>query len=418
MLESFFPKPKIFFTSFALYAGSFILFWYTIGDGVAKYLGFELPAADAPKVIGLGFFITPDFLWFYLIYGVATLFFWLFWTRYSPHKWQSWSILGTALIIFVTYYMVQVTVAINYWYRPFYDLLQNALAGQEGITEVDFYRSALVFFSIATVYIVVATANSFFVSHYVFRWRMAMNEYYTSMWDRVRHIEGASQRIQEDTMRFADITESLGVRIVDSIMTLFAFLPILYGLSVHVERLPIVGEIPAPLVLAALFWALVGTAALMIAGVKLPGLYFRNQRVEAAYRKELVMGEDDGERARPLTLVELFTAVRKNYFRLYFHYVYFNIVRNVYLQTNAIFSLIILIPTIVAGKVTLGIFNQVTSAFGQVASSFQFLVYSWSTIVELMSIHKRLKAFEAAIADQPLPAIDQEYLVSAETKDD
>jgi peptide/bleomycin uptake transporter len=77
-----------------------------------------------------------------------------------------------------------------------------------------------------------------------------------------------------------------------------------------------------------------------------------------------------------------------------------------------------LIPTIVAGKVTLGIFNQVTSAFGQVASSFQFLVYSWSTIVELMSIHKRLKAFEAAIADQPLPAIDQEYLASAETKDD
>ena len=45
--------------------------------------------------------------------------------------------------------------------------------------------------------------TNFFVSHYVFRWRTAMNDYYTSRWDQVRKIEGASQRIQEDTMRFA-----------------------------------------------------------------------------------------------------------------------------------------------------------------------------------------------------------------------
>ena len=65
----------------------------------------------------------------------------------------------------------------------------------------------------------------------------------------------------------------------------------------------------------------------MVAGLKLPGLQFRNQRVEAAYRKELVYGEDHADRAQPPTVAELFANVRHNYFRLYFHYIYFNVVR-------------------------------------------------------------------------------------------
>ena len=35
-----------------------------------------------------------------------------------------------------------------------------------------------------------------------------------------------------------------------------------------------------------------GTVLLMVVGIKLPGLQFNNQKVEAAYRKELVYGED------------------------------------------------------------------------------------------------------------------------------
>jgi peptide/bleomycin uptake transporter len=35
----------------------------------------------------------------------------LFWFIYSPHRWQYWSILGTSLIIFVTWFLVEVGVA-------------------------------------------------------------------------------------------------------------------------------------------------------------------------------------------------------------------------------------------------------------------------------------------------------------------
>ncbi|GKW20229.1 hypothetical protein PEC302107_19580 [Pectobacterium araliae] len=108
-----------------------------------------------------------------------------------------------------------------------------------------------------------------------------------------------------------------------------------------------------------------------LVGIKLPGLEFNNQRVEAAYRKELVYAEDYASRVDPLTTVELFTAVRKNYFRLYFHYTYFNIARFLYLRADSIFSLFLLFPAILAGMLTLGLMTQITNVFERVRDSSQ-----------------------------------------------
>jgi peptide/bleomycin uptake transporter len=65
-----------------------------------------------------------------------------------------------------------------------------------------FTKACSVFLGIALISVTVGVLNNFFVSHYVFRWRTAMNEYYMAHWQRLRHIEGAAQRVQEDTMRF------------------------------------------------------------------------------------------------------------------------------------------------------------------------------------------------------------------------
>ena len=208
-------------------------------------------------------------------------------------------------------------------------------------------------------------------------------------------------------MRFSTTVEELGVSLIQSIMTLVAFLPVLLRLSGSVKELPFVGEVPYALVVVAVLWSLFGTTFLAVVGIKLPGLQFRNQRVEAAYRKELVYGEDNPERARPPTVSALFGNVRRNYFTLYFHYMYFNVARYLYLQTDNIFPYVVLAPTIVVGAITLGAMNQILNAFEQVRSSFQYLVNSWTTIVELLSIYKRLRAFEAAIEGAPLDVIEQ-----------
>ena len=126
-----------------------------------------------------------------------------------------------------------------------------------------------------------------------FRWRTAMNDYYMAYWDRLRHIEGASQRVQDDTMRFSRTLEDLGVRMIESVMTLIAFLPVLLKLSTYVTELQLIGPVPHSLVVVSIVWSLFGTTFLALVGIRLPGLEFRNQRVEAAYRKELVYGEDD-----------------------------------------------------------------------------------------------------------------------------
>jgi len=404
MFRSFFPNPKWFFLSFVIWCAIAVAFWLNYKEALGALLGWQTTLSE--PVIGLGHFTTDSFLLLYLYYIACTILFAGFWFVLAPHRWQWWSILGSAFILFSTYFSVQVSVAINNWRRPFFDNVQNALDPEKTIAASDLYDLITIFAEIAFLAIFVFVITRFFVSHYIFRWRTAMNSYYTGQWNKVRSVEGASQRVQEDTMIFAKIMEGLGVSMVDAVMTLFAFLPVLWALSEYVKTLPIIGEIAHPLFYAALAWSIFGTGLLALVGIKLPGLEFRNQRVEAAYRKELVYGEDNNERAGPQTLGELFGAVRRNYFRLYFHYMYFNVARSMYLQADNIFAYFILIPTIAAGTITFGILQQILTAFSQVSNSFQYLVNSWTTIVELLSVYKRLSSFERAMEDKP---IDENY---------
>jgi peptide/bleomycin uptake transporter len=397
MFVSFFPRPKPFFWSVIVWTAIAMTVWYGFASGL--FVGPEPPP-------GLATFVTPAALWFDFYFGICVAIFAAFWIWFAPHPWAGWSIFGSALILFSSYFQVQVSVAINGWRGPFYNLIQAALSKPRSVTPAQLYEGVLTFFSIATVAIVLAVLTAFFVSHYIFRWRTAMNGYYVANWPRLRNIEGASQRVQEDTMRFATTMENLGVNLIRAVLTLVAFLPVLVVLSKNITELPLVGAIPYSLVLAAVIWSVLGTGLLALIGIRLPRIEFFNQRVEAAYRKELVLGEDDPARADPPTLNALFANVRANYFRLYRNFMYFNVGRYVYLQSDVMFPYILLTPTLVAGTITLGIMQQILSAFAEVRSSFQYLVTSWSTIVELISIYQRLRGFEARLHDEGLPSIE------------
>ena len=311
--------------------------------------------------------------------------------------WFRWSWPGMGVIVLGTWYQVQVDVKINEWFGGFYDLIQKALSSPNSVQLSEFNSFLLTFGKIAGIYVVVAVFLSFFTKHWIFRWRNAMNDYYMNNWVKLRTIEGASQRVQEDTRRFAAVMETLGVSLLDSFLTLVAFLPILWELSKPIKVLPFIGEVDHALVYVAVIFALFGTALLAAIGIKLPGLEFNNQKVEAAFRKELVFGEDHEDRAKPPTVVELFNNVRRNYFRLFFPYMYFDIAKWSYLQFGVLVPYMALGPTIVSATITLGVMQQIVRAFGRVESSFQFLVRSWSIIVELISIYKRLVAFEKAL---------------------
>ena len=312
-------------------------------------------------------------------------------------KWIMWSWLGSFVILFSLWVQVKIDVKINEWFGVFYDMIQKALAAPNAITIEEYWSSLASFITLAGMYIALYVAISFFTAHYLFRWRTAMVEWYHSVYDEAAKIEGASQRVQEDTIKFTRIMEGLGTSFVESIMVLIQFTPILLGLSIGIPIF-FFGEWQYGLITGALLWTIGGTIFLIGLGwlLRLVGVEYDLQKKEAAYRKILVIAEDDIN-VRPKTIEELFNDVRGIHFLSYLRYLYFNIGRVAYLQANVLSAYLLLGPAIVAGAVTLGVMQQIIRAFGRVEGSMQYLLKAWPTIIELASVYKRLKEFENQI---------------------
>ena len=316
---------------------------------------------------------------------------------FTEKKWQLWAWLGSFIILSSLWVQVKIDVKINEWFGLFYDMIQKALASPNAITIEEYWASLASFITLAGMYVALYVAISFFTAHFLFRWRTAMVEWYHSVYDKARKIEGASQRVQEDTIKFTRIMESLGTSFIESVMVLIQFVPILLGLSIGIPIF-FFGEWQYGLITGALLWTLGGTAFLIGLGwiLRLVGVEYDLQKKEAAYRKILVVAEDDNN-VRPKTINELFDDVRSIHFLSYLRYLYFNVGRMAYLQANVLSAYVFLAPAIVAGVVTLGVMQQIIRAFGRVESSMQYLLKAWPTIIELASVYKRLREFEDLI---------------------
>ena len=314
-------------------------------------------------------------------------------------KWLLWSWIGSFVILTSLWVQVKIDVEINKWFGEFYDMIQKALSKPNSITIEEYWESLFSFISLAGLYVSVYVIISFFTAHFLFRWRAAMVEWYHSVYERASNIDGAAQRVQEDTIKFSRIMESLGTSLIESIMVLIQFIPILLGLSVGIPIF-FFGDWQYGLITGALIWTLGGTIFLIALGwiLRLVGVEYDLQKKEAAYRKLLVIAEDDGN-IRPKKIEELFDDVRSIHFLSYLRYLYFNIGRMAYLQANVLSAYVFLAPAIVAGVVTLGVMQQIIRAFGRVEGSMQYLLKAWPTIIELASVYKRLREFEALILE-------------------
>lgn len=406
MFRSFFPEPRIFFPATLVWTAFCMVVWFAFGSMLQPFLSIGHLIAIQPTEANPAPFLNEDKVWLYEFMILAGYLFCIPWYFFKRTRWFWWSVVGSVTIIEVVYFNVQINAYINDWYGGFYDLIQTALSAPNSVTLDQYFEFIWTVALVLIVSIIVLVINSFFTAHYLFRWRRAMSFYYMANWKSVRHVEGASQRIQEDTKDFSSIVENLGLDLIDSVMTLLVFLPLLWGLSSSITELPWIGPVDGSMVWVALVSAIFGTVLLASVGIRLPGLAFHNQRVEAAFRKELVYGEDRDENARPLSVREFFKNMQRNYYRLYFNYTYFNVARYAYLQAATFLPYIALAPSIVAASITFGLFQQIFQAFGQVHSSFRFLVSSWTSIINLISVYKRLIGFEANMPAEKIFAND------------
>ncbi|MCB1516277.1 MAG: peptide antibiotic transporter SbmA [Hyphomicrobiaceae bacterium] len=406
MFRSFFPEPRVFFPAALAWTALVMFIWFVFGAALEPYFSLGPAIAIQPTDADPAPFFNNDRVWLYEFVILAGYLFCIPWLFFKRSRWYWWSVVGSVTIIEVVYFNVQISAWLNDWYGGFYDLIQTALSEPNTVTLEQYFGFIWTVAVVLMVSITILVLNAFLNAHYLFRWRRAMTFYYMANWKSVRHIEGAAQRVQEDTKDLSSIVENLGLDLIDSIMTLIVFLPLLWTLSSNITELPWIGPVDGSLVWVALVSAIFGTVLLASVGVRLPGLAFHNQRVEAAFRKELVYGEDRDENARPPSVRDFFRNVQRNYFRLYFNYTYFNVARYAYLQAATFLPYIALAPSIVVAAITFGLFQQIFQAFGQVHSSFRFLVSSWTSIINLISIYKRLAGFESNMPKDHIYAND------------
>ncbi|MDP3052021.1 MAG: SbmA/BacA-like family transporter [bacterium] len=191
------------------------------------------------------------------------------------------------------------------------------------------------------------------------------------------------------------------IKPITAIIPFILIIPIAWVLSKIIFAIPVVHiiltakYIPGFLVWIALIVSVGGMVISWYVGSKLPGLEYNNQKVEAAFRKELVLGEDDKiNHASAKTLTELFTGIRFNYHRLFLHYGYFDVWRGLFNQCMVLTPYVIMGHGLFTGFITLGVLQKVANSFDQVRACFSLFINNWTTITELRSIHMRLKEFE------------------------
>ena len=316
-----------------------------------------------------------------------------------------------AWLMALSWYNVQILVTYNEWNREWYDAIQSLNEERFWFLFWDLnlgrmwdfiWRKENVmpsFAEILIVYVPLATYAIWQTQRYVFNWREANTHFYLERWERsTQTIEGASQRLQEDLMKFGTTLQSLFTGFFSAVLILFAFIPVLWNLS---EGLPIWNGqiIPGFLVWAVLIISIGGTLISFLLGYPLPGLEYKNQVVEAQFRKKLVWSEDDVNHRMTQDLFPMFAAVKRNYYRLFNWYMAFGLWQTAFSLLVGNMAIILLADSYFAQLITFGVLIQVVQAFGRVENSLTFFIDRWTTIVEFQSVVRRLREFNRVLDD-------------------
>jgi putative ATP-binding cassette transporter len=324
----------------------------------------------------------------------------------SEDRWPGRILLAEVVAIELS--IVGITVLYNSWNNAFYNALQEhdwaAFVYQLGY-----------FCILAAAFILLAVYQLYLNQWLQIRWRRWMTRVYLEDWlaESVHYrmqlqgdaADNPDQRISEDIRQFIDLTLTIGLQILNSTVTLFSFLIILWGLS-KAAPLTLFGvDIPGYLVWAALVYAIFGTALTHLIGRPLVPLNFQQQRYEADFRFNLVrvrenseqialLEGDDAERDR---LLMRFGNVVSNWYALMTRQKKLTFFTASYSQAAVVFPFIMVSPAYFAGKVQLGGLMQTANAFGQVQSALSVFVTLYRSLAEWSAVIERLSGFEQSI---------------------
>ena len=359
---------------------------------------------------------------------------------------------GLLVVMGYSAFSAWTSARVNEFYNEFYDLLQHRVAEEaetgsgafereEGEEDLAALRgevwAQLAGFGMIVLPLVFANPVARWVrSAWAFAWRVALMRAYLDAWDvALDPIEGASQRLHEDTQRFCNALQGCLGAMLDATFTLIVFAPILVDLSRTIHPPDWLRPLEAGWLLTVAYMAAsVGLAGAMIAGKQLVDLEVNNQRVEASLRRDLVVLEtapntlfgdppvdvdasprssrgfrDRGACASPLLFFSLtLKRLATNYHALFRNFAALN------LWLTAFDQIMVLLPYVIAGpllfaddpaeRITLGTLVKLSNSFHKVFGSLSIVAENWSLVNEFRSVVRRLREFEARLfAPPPLP---------------
>ena len=363
---------------------------------------------------------------------------------------------GLVGVVGYSVFLAWVKREINEWYNTFYDLMASAgtAALLEGINATDevhappadigsglFFPAAppsspdpptladyrvrvsdelRTFAWIVAPLVCASPAAKWLRSAWAFSWRMALMRAYLRAWDEKREpIEGASQRLHEDSQRFASALMGCLATVLDAVFTLIVFTPVLLDLS---ERI-------APPVDMGVFrglwlWILAAGAAVgglggaVFFGKHLVTLEVQNQLVEALLRKDLVLLEttpavivgqtiEQQQYAPWRFFQETLRRLYRNYHALFRHFSLLNTWLSFYDQVMTLLPYFVAAPLLFAAdperRITLGTLIQMSNSFEKVFSSLSVVAENWGAVNEFRSVLVRLREFERQLYQHHAP---------------
>src|ERR1700760_3722573 len=326
----------------------------------------------------------------------------------SEDKWAGFTLLGAVVAIELS--LVAIDVLVNQWNNRFY----NALQDRNWTTFV--YETG--FFCVLGASNVLLAVYQLYLNQWLqIRWRRWMTQHYLGEWlHEANHYrmqlqgdaaDNPDQRIADDIRTFVSSTISIGLNLLNSIVTLCSFVVILWQLSAqaHLNFFGTAILIPGYLVWCALVYAVAGTVLTQWMGSPLVRLDFERERFEADFRFNLVRVRENaeqiallkGEAAERGRLWTRFSSVIANWYAIMSRTKRLVFFTQSFDQTAVILPYILVAPAYFSDRIQLGGLMQSASAFSSVQKALSFFVAVYRDLAAWRAVIARLDGFENAI---------------------
>lgn len=280
-----------------------------------------------------------------------------------------------------------VQVLVSYAGRNFItSLVQRDSAG--------FYRNLWIYIATFAIAVPIGVFYRYTSERLSLLWRQWMTHllvkryFFNRAYYRLRsssRVDNPDQRISEDVRSFTTGVLGYLLTLINSLVTLMAFLGVLWTIS---WKLPV----------ALLIYTTLGTGLSILIGHRLVGLHFKQYQKEADFRYSLIRVRDNaesiaffrGEKREHRDLVARFAEVVTNTMRIIGWNRTLGFFTNSYNYIALILPALIVGPLYMRGMVEFGVVTQAESAFAQVLVALSIVILQFESLSAFAAGIKRL----------------------------